>query len=79
MLWVVIRRFRSILSVSFFRGPMFVAIIVIDRGVNCKPQLGFSASNFKVCVLLKSEVMQILLLLLVSLVTTSLCKLGRVA
>ena len=36
-LWVAISRFRTILSVSVFRGPLFVDIIKIDGSVKREP------------------------------------------
>ena len=61
-LWAVIGDFQSILSVSVLRGPMFLAIIMIDHSVKHKPYSW--ALNFTVCALLKGVVNKIVKMLL---------------
>ena len=39
-LWVAIDRFQSILSVSVFKTPMFVSIIMTDGSVKCESLAG---------------------------------------
>ena len=44
-LWVVIRRFRSILFASVFQGSLAVAIILIDGSEKPNRQLGFELQS----------------------------------
>ena len=46
--WVVIGGFRSILSVSVFKGQIFVAITRIDGSVKCNPLLDFELQSSRV-------------------------------
>jgi len=52
-LLVVIGRFRSILFVSVFQGSLAVAIIMIGGSKN---PIVIWALNFRVCMLLKTEI-----------------------